>query len=294
MRVQAILICALLAHANQAGPAPAPGGARHELDVQGHRGCRGLMPENSMPAFERALELGVTTLEMDVQATADRVLVVHHDARLEPGRCFGPDGRKVRGAPLRSLTVAQLVGVDCGRKSNRSFPRQTRTTASIPRLAEVLELARGASYPVRVSIEIKLQDEKSLGPAEMADRVVAEVRAHGLVSRAIVQSFSPVALRAVGDLEPAISRAVLVRSRESYDRLLEESGAGILSPKYAGLTESDVQRMQARGVVVIPWTVNKPEAIRRMLDWGVDGIISDYPDVVLEILSEPETGDRQD
>jgi len=288
MRIPVQLLSALLVQLMLAAPAP---GSDRELDLQGHRGCRGLMPENSISAFQKAIDLGVTTLELDLQTTGDRVLVVHHDAKLDPGRCVDSDGRKVRGTPFRKLSWSQLDGIDCGVSGDRGFPRQERVPAPIPRLAEVLALARDARYPVRLNIEIKLQDKKNRSARELAALVVEEVQSHGLVARTIVQSFSPEALAAVGEIESGISLAALVRAREDYDQALERSGADILSPRFTGLREADVRRMQQRGIAVIPWTVNKPEAIRRMLDWGVDGIISDYPDIVLDILAERRDGE---
>jgi glycerophosphoryl diester phosphodiesterase len=279
------LVAGLLA-IGLAPPAAAAEPPRTELDVQGHRGCRGLMPENSMPAFRHALELGVTTLELDVQSTGDRVLVVQHDAKLVAERCVGPDGRRVEPTPLRRLTWDQLQGIDCGRVGHRDFPEQELVSAPIPRLDEVLALAEEAGYPVRLSIEIKQQDAHGPSAEELAEPLVAALRRHGLVQRTIVQSFHAEALLAVRALEPALALAILVRNRGAYDRELERSGAGILSPKHRALRKEDVERMQRRGVAVIPWTVNRPDAIRRLIDWGVDGIISDYPDRVLAALRE--------
>ena len=271
-----------------AGAGPSDSG--HALDVQGHRGCRGLMPENSMPAFRKALELGVTTLELDVHSTADQVLVVHHDAKLNSKRCVDASGSKVRGTALHQLTWEQLQGIDCGRAGTSAFPEQERVAAPIPRLDEVLALAVAAAYPVRVSVEIKASGAKGPSIEEIAGLLVDALRRHDLVQRAIVQSFSAEALVAVHEIEPALTLAILIRDRGSYDRALERSGAGVLSPKAGGLLESDVRRFQERGIAVIPWTVNRPAMIRRMIDWSVDGIVSDYPDQVIEILNETDSG----
>jgi glycerophosphoryl diester phosphodiesterase len=263
-------------------PALAP-----ELDIQGHRGCRGLMPENTLPAFAKALELGVTTLELDIQATRDRVLVVYHDQRLDAKRCMHDDGRKVSKKPFKDLLYEQLNDIDCGSRPHAGFLEQQRVPgARIPRLDEVLTLARDADYPVRLSIEIKLQKPGHALPVrDIAELLVGAVREHGLSDRTIVQSFAPSALAAVRDLDPTLARAILVRNRGRYASVVEESGATILSPKYTGLQEGDVRHFQSRGIPVIPWTVNQVADIRRMLDWGVEGIISDYPDRVIELRS---------
>ena len=264
-------------------------GSSRALDVQGHRGCRGLMPENSMPAFRKALDLGVTTLELDVHSTSDGVLVAHHDPTLNSKRCVDADGRQVRGTPLYKLTWDQIDGIDCGQTGSSAFPEQERVRATIPRLDEVLALAGEAGYPVRFSIEIKAKDAKGPSVAKVAGLLVDAVRSHGLVQRTIVQSFSADALVAVHEIEPALALAILVRSNAAYDKALERSGANILSPKVTELREGDVRRLQEQGVLVIPWTVNRPEVIRRMIDWNVDGIISDYPDRVIEALRESDS-----
>ncbi len=267
-------------------PLPLPDVGR--LDVQGHRGCRGLLPENSLPAFERALELGVSTLELDLQVTRDRVLVVHHDQRLDSRRCVYDDGSAVPERAIRDLPAADLATIDCGRRPDRRFPGQRAVPGTrIPRFGQVLELARRAPYPVRLNVEIKLQRrELGIPPDEFAALVVAAVRRAGLQGRTTVQSFRPEALRAVGRLAPELALAILVERRRDYERRLRDSGASILSPAFRGLRRGDVRRLRARGIPVIPWTVNDPGQMRRLIRWGVDGIISDYPDRVQAVLAD--------
>ena len=134
-----------------------------------------------------------------------------------------------------------------------------------------------------------MQGSHSEGAATELARVIVEaIRARELVERTIVQSFQAEALSAVAELAPELDRAILVRSPSAYDREVERSRATILSPRHDGLTRAAVERFQQRGIAVIPWTVNEPNAIETMISWGVDGIISDYPDRVLEILGGSE------
>jgi glycerophosphoryl diester phosphodiesterase len=276
-----VLLLFCLCGAWAAGDAPA-------LDIQGHRGCRGLFPENTLPAFEHALELRVTTLELDLQVTRDRVLVVHHDPRLNGKLCNRADGRSVEATPIRELLVEDLAEIDCGTRRAPGFPEQkTVPGARIPRLDQVLALAHDAAYPVRLSVEIKAQEKNDrVSSAEFAELLVGQLREHGLSERTIVQSFSVEALQAVREIAPDLERALLIRKRGRYDAAFAESGATILSPKHTALRREDVQRFREQGVPVIPWTVNAPEDIRRLVEWGVDGIISDYPDRVIEIARE--------
>jgi glycerophosphoryl diester phosphodiesterase len=258
-----------------------------DLDIQGHRGCRGLRPENTLPAFERALELQVATLEMDIHATRDRILVVHHDPRLNTKLCVRTDGSKLSATPFDKLDYADLSNVDCGARPNPKFPQQLPVPgARIPTLTEVLRLAASADYPVRVSIEIKMQMKRTdLSTTDLARLVIESVEQHGLESRTIVQSFDAAALAAVRELAPEIPRAYLVRDR-NYQKQIDDGTATIISPKHVSLRQDDVARLQGQGIPVIPWTVNSPKDIRRLITWGVDGIISDYPDRVIGARQE--------
>jgi glycerophosphoryl diester phosphodiesterase len=255
------------------------------FDVQGHRGARGLRPENTLPAFEKAIELGVTTLELDLQVTADRRLVVRHDPRPERKLCRYDDGRPAPRALFRELRLDELDGIDCGGRRDPDYPEQILAPgARIPTLEQVFDLAREAPYPVALNVEIKRKKPADTVPMrEFAALVVEALRAPGLEGRVMVQSFDPEVLRAVAELDPEIPLALLVRDRGKYRSLMEESGADVLSPRARGLKEEDVLFFRSRGIRVIPWTVNEEEDMRRLMEWGVDGIITDYPDRLLAL-----------
>ena len=263
------------------------------LDVQGHRGCRGLLPENTLPAFREAIALGVTTLELDVHGTRDRVLVVHHDASPSAKLCRRGDGTSAGKAPFSSRRYEEVARLDCGSRAAAGFPAQrTVPGARIPRLDEVLELARDAPYPVRVSIEVKLQKrEQALPLTELAKLVVDALSRHGLAARAMVQSFDPELLVEIRRVAPELPRSLLVRGSGGFERWIDDGTATVLSPKFGKVTRESVAALQSRGVAVIPWTVNETEDIRRLIDWGIDGIISDYPDRVLAVLAERDADD---
>ncbi len=131
---------------------PVTVGGSPGLDVQGHRGCRGLRPENTLPAFEKALELGVTTLEMDIQTTSDRVLVVSHDQHFDAKRCISDAGDSVPRETFKDLRFEQLAQIDCGSRPSSRFPEQKPVPgAGIPRLEQVFDLARAATRTIRFS-----------------------------------------------------------------------------------------------------------------------------------------------
>lgn len=243
------------------------------------------MPENTLAAFARALELGVTTLELDLQVTRDRIVVVYHDQWLDPERCIRDDGRPLAPRRLKDVGWADLEGIDCGSLDHPGFPGQQRVPgARIPRFVDVLDLAGDAAYPVRLNAEIKLQNPDDGVPVrEFAQLVVDTLRGRAISRRVTIQSFRARALVAVHRLDPGIPLAVLVSDPADYDRVVRESGADVLSPDFRKLRRRHVERFRARGLRVVPWTVNDPEDIRRAIDWGVDGVISDYPGRAIEI-----------
>lgn len=263
------------------------------FDVQGHRGARGHAPENTLPGFERALAFGVTTFELDVGVSRDGVVVIHHDRRLNPDLARAPDGRWV-AAPtplIRELDFEELQRYDVGRirpgsEYARGFPHQQPLDgARIAALSELLERYRTGS--VRFNIELKLLAEaadETLAPAPFARAVMAVVRKAGMEPRCTLQSFDWRAVKVVEREAPGIATAYLTEREDSDPRKVGAAGARTWSPDFRALDAAAVAAARALRLRVIPWTVNEPGDIRRMLELGVDGIISDYPDRVLEAL----------
>lgn len=260
------------------------------LDVQGHRGARGHLPENTLPAFSLAIEMGVTTLELDVGITSDDVVVVHHDRRLNPDVARGPEGQWVRApAPtIRSLSYRELEKYDVGRIRPGSeyasrFPRQQPVDgARIPRLADLFSLA--GKTAVRFNIELKLlptHPDETLAPEPFARAVIAEVRKAGMAARSTLQSFDWRAVKVVEREAPEIATAYLTEARHSDVAKVRAAGAKIWSPDYRALSKSALDEAHAGGMRVVVWTVNEPGDIARLIGWGVDGVISDYPDRVI-------------
>ena len=285
------------------------------FDLEGHRGARGLAPENTLPAFAQALSIGVTTLELDAGVTEDGVVVVCHDRRLNRDIARGPDGRWLTGRTraIRELTFHELQRYDIGRirpgsDYSKRFQDQRRMDGvRIPRLADVFALVRHArNDAVRFNIETKLSPlapEDTIGPEEFARALIEVVRANGMAGRTIVQSFDWRTLAVVQREAPEIATSYLTEQQQANDtigaaqeatspwtggiryrdhgsvpRMVKAAGGAIWSPSYRDLTEALVKEAQALGLKVLPWTVNDPSDMDRLIGWGVDGIISDYPD----------------
>jgi glycerophosphoryl diester phosphodiesterase len=265
------------------------------FDLQGHRGARGHAPENTLPGFERALAIGVDTLELDVGVTRDQVVVIHHDRRLNPDLARGPDGKWVSApAPtIHSLTLEQLQTYDVGRirpgsEYARRYPQQKPVDGTrIPKLEALFSLTRGKK--IGFNIETKLVPEapdETLAPEPFARALIAEVRRAGVAGRTTIQSFDFRTLAVVQREAPEIATAYLTSGKkgEAVPRMVHEAKGAIWSPNFQDLDLRTLAVAHELRVKVIPWTVNQPADIRRVLEMKVDGVISDYPDRVLEEL----------
>ena len=293
------------------------------IEIQGHRGARGLLPENTIPAFERAIELGVDVLELDLGMTRDGVPVVHHDRAIDPDRTRDAAGAWLAppGPFLNTLNLAELSAFDVGRAAPESpvaerFPDQVpRDGARVPTLAEVLALGRrpGAGA-IRFNIETKvtpLAPEETAGPEEFARAVVEVLRAEGMLHRADLQSFDWRVLREARKLAPDLGTVCLTAERrwidnvlrgrpgsspwtagldiEAFDgsvpRMVKAAGCAVWSPYYRDLTEGTLAEAHALGLRVVVWTVNEADDMLALARLGVDGIITDYPDRAIEALA---------
>lgn len=303
---------ALLAPGQRANGTDAPWPA---FDLQGHRGARGMEPENSLPAFEAALGAGVSTLEMDVGMTADGVLVVHHGRRLDPDRTRDPDGAWLEEPTpaLRQLNAADLANYDIGwsRPGSRiaqKFRRQEiHADLRIPTLAAVLARAEARSGgAIRYNIEIKtspLAPDETAPPDVMADALAAAIIEAGVASRATVQSFDWRGLRRVQKIAPGIATVYLTAERPWLDnvargqpgvspwtagidvddldgsipRAIKAAGGSVWSPYFRDLRGADLAEAHRLGLRVVVWTVNDVNQMQSLIAAGVDGIITDFP-----------------
>lgn len=292
------------------------------FDLQGHRGARGLAPENTLAAFRKALEIGVTTLELDLAMTRDGALVVSHDPALNPDIVRGPNGQwlSAPGPAINTLTLAELKRYDIGRVNPRSrYARQLSEQVAVdgerfPTLKEVVDLARGSGKSVRFNIETKLRPDR---PAEapppdvFAKAVVDFWRSEQIATVAAVQSFDWRTLVEVKRLAPDIRTVCLTIQQDSFDnvqkgrpgpspwtagldvdelagsvpRLVQRAGCAVWSPFYPELTSESLREAAALGLDVIPWTVNEKADMARLIDLGVQGIITDYPDRLRQVMT---------
>jgi len=287
------------------------------FDLQGHRGARGLAPENSLPAFEQALETGVDTLELDIGLTADGVVVVSHDPYLNPLIVRDANGQWLEGARgplLKALTFAQLQAYELGR-IKPGTPYATQFSTQVPRdgtrfiaLAALFDRvkARGADK-VRFNIETKIdptRPDDTVAPEAMVQALLKVIRDAGMEQRVTLQSFDWRTLQLAQKLAPAIPTAYLSFQNANNDTIsdgrwtagfkraehaslpamVKAAGGAIWSPNGGAVTQELVQQAQALGLKVLPWTINNPAEMDKLVGWGVDGIITDYPDRLRAVL----------
>lgn len=255
------------------------------IEVHGHRGARAIYPENTIAGFAYAIDAGADAIELDAHVTRDGVLVVAHDPHISPANCTGP----YVGVAIHQLTLAQIRECDCGSWKNPHFPMQRITPgARIPTLEEVLRLADRGNF--RFDIEIKsFPDHPDWSPAPdtSASMVADAVREQHLDQQVVVQSFDFRVLRAMKRLAPEIRLAALWEgSARPFVATVRSADADIASPQFRLVTPDEVSSAHDADLRVIPWTANTADDWRRLIDAGVDGIITDDPAGLIAYLSE--------
>ncbi|WP_430466580.1 glycerophosphodiester phosphodiesterase family protein [Winogradskyella ouciana] len=266
-----------------------------KLDVQGHRGCRGLLPENSLPAFEKAIDLGVHTLELDIAITKDKEVVVSHEPFISRFTCVNPEGNEIpeemdMAYNLYHMTHEEIKQFDCGSKFHPSYPEQEKLKTYKPLLSEVFEMDKVKESEVKFNIEIKSKP-KYYGiytphPKEYVKIVLDEIEDKGLFNRVNLQSFDLAILEEVKKQSPKMRVALLIDEDENIATKLAELSykPEIISPYFELLTSHDlIMNYQDKGYKIIPWTINEEQDMFKMLRWNIDGIITDYPDRLIEI-----------
>jgi glycerophosphoryl diester phosphodiesterase len=260
--------------------------AANKILVHGHRGARAVLPENTMPAFEYAIGVGVDVLELDLAVTKDNVLVVSHDPHVNPTICKDVQGK----VAIRDLTFAELERFDCGARQNPLFPKQKPVPGTrIPKLDDVLALADRGKFHFNVETKIFAKyPELTPSPEEFARLVLDAVKKRRLIDRVILQSFDFRTLHAMKKLEPRMRLSALFEtaSSKSFTEIAREAGARIVSPKYPLVTKAEVDAAHAAGLQVVPWTANTREDWAKLADAGVDAIISDDPAELIAYLKE--------
>ncbi|KAA3625139.1 MAG: glycerophosphodiester phosphodiesterase [Flavobacterium sp.] len=276
------------------------------IDLQGHRGFRGLMPENTIPGFLKALEIGVSTLEMDLAVSADGQLIVSHEPYFSHEISTDPQGNYISEENelehnIFKMPYAEIRKYDVGLRTHPRFPEQKKIAAFKPLLNDViLEVERAALQHDHAkpyyNIEIKrypIGDEiyhpNAQDFAQLVSEVLEKMSKDGkndLKERIIIQSFDSESLQAVRKIDPDLRLAFLVENNASAQQNLDVLGftPEVYSPAYRLVNEELVKFCKKNSMDLIPWTVNLKQEMVHLIEFGVDGIITDYPNILKELL----------
>ncbi len=283
------------------------------FDLQGHRGARGLFPENTLEGFRDTIALGVNTIEIDVTLSADGVVMIHHDPTINPNTTRDANGQFLvgRGPAIRSLALENLQRYDIGRLNpaleyGRQYPQQAGCDGlRIPTLTDLLNL----DSRIWLNIEMKTfppgrgpegAEQAPPGP-EVADAVLELVEHMGALDRVTIQSFDWTGVRRAAQTHPQVHRAYLTEAKTVQDSRLwwggvtvEDFGGSVpraikaegesWSAHHVALTRELIEEAHALGVSVTPWTVNDPADMDRLIGWGIDGMITDRPDLARDVM----------
>lgn len=267
-----------------------------EFDWQGHRGARGLVPENTVPAFLKALSLNVRTLEMDAAISQNGDVIISHEPWFSHEISTTPDGEAVsdeseKNYLIHQMTTEDIREFDVGSRGNARFPEQEKMAIHKPTLEEVVTAvnkycAEHNQESPYYNIEIKSRPEWDVElapiPAKFAKILLAEVNRLGIHDKACIQSFDPRSLLAVNALDKTIMTAYLIENINPFAENMEKLDfiPTIYSPYFQLVTDTLVEQVHTKGMDLIPWTINKVEDMKRLKALGVDGIITDYPNLI--------------
>ena len=273
-----------------------------KLDIQGHRGARGLMPENSIPAFKKALDFRVSTLELDVCVTGDGQLVVSHEPWMSPEICMMTDGSHIpetknRAINMFQMTYEEIKSYDCGSKHNARFPEQQKMTIHKPILVDMIKEVEAYGNQIgyrnfNYNIEIKsLPEGDNIYhpiPSVFSELVFNTLDSLIGWNRVTIQSFDFRVLQYLHESHPEIRLAALVENTRPWAENIESLGftPSIYSPYHKLLDKQNVSEMHEKGMAIIPWTVNNLDEMKVLIAFGVDGIITDYPNIAADLTTE--------
>lgn len=267
---------------------------KKNIDYQGHRGCRGLIPENTIPGFLHALDLGVTTLEMDVVITKDHQVICSHEPWFSHEISLDSKGIEIKEVDEKNhkiygMSYADSCSYDVGLKPHPRFPDQKTLPIQKPLLKDVIDKAENYAREMdRVlpyyNIETKSTPEGDgifhPSPEKFSDLLLEIIYDKGVTERTIVQSFDNRTLKYIHKKNPNINLALLIENEESIEHNLRDLGFNpdIYSPDFSLVNAELIAFCQRNKIKVVPWTVNEISDMKKLISMGVDGLISDYPD----------------
>jgi glycerophosphoryl diester phosphodiesterase len=259
----------------------------NKLEIHGHRGARSIYPENSSLAFDYAMSIGVDVLEMDLNMSKDKNIVIYHDRTINSKLCNG------LSLPIKELTLSQIKEYDCGIVQNKDFKEQHTSNEKIPTFVELLEWINKSNHSnkntIKLNIEIKTTSELDTDSEviEFANMLISILNKYNIKDRIIIQSFDERALKAIKSIEPSIKLSLLIEDPKiDMIKLAKKLNVNIISPYEALLNKELVKEIHDNGFKVLPWNINSVERLQEMIDMNVDGVISDYPKEMIDYINK--------
>lgn len=292
-----LLLCCMACSSQIALPVSSSGDGSGGFDKQGHRGCRGLMPENTWPAMKTALDLGVTTLEMDAVITKDKKVVLSHEPWFSHEITTKPDGefiyeREERKFNINWMTYEDVKTFDVGLKPHPRFPKQEKIKVVKPLLSEVIDSVREYMktrrrpfpfYNIETKTNPGFDGVFNPKPEEFVELLMNVIKEKGIEEQVIIQSFDFRTLQYLHQKYPSIKTAMLIEDTDtrSFAEQIKALGfhPSIYSPAYPLVNDKLIKDCHKLNIRIIPWTVNTKKEIDKLKKMGVDGIITDYPDL---------------
>lgn len=274
--------------------------SQNQLDIEGHRGWRGLYPENTTVAFVEAVKLGANSIELDVMVSKDGKLLISHDPHLNPSICYTPSGSPVTAAnkkdyALYHMNYSEIEKCDCGSRGNPKFPEQHKMAAFKPLLSDMIDSVenyiRLHHLPeIHYNIEIKSfphgDNRLHPMPAVISAMLYPLLKQKNLLSHCTVQSFDVRSLQEIKRIDSTVHIGLLIANFKSFKKNLKRLGftPNTYSPIYLLVSKKLIRKCHAKNVRIVPWTVESEKKMIKLKAMGVDGLITDYPDRAIKVL----------
>ncbi len=273
-----------------------------EIDWQGHRGARGLLPENTIPSFLKALEYPVKTLELDVVVSKDNEIIISHEPWFSAHFCSKPDSSFITSQDEKNLLIMEMAyeeikTYDCGSRGNENFPEQKKMKVFKPSLKDMVSSIESYCstnnrelpfYNIEIKSQTSYYDTLVPNPSNFVQLILEAIKETGIYNRCNLQSFDINVLNEIHKQDPKIPVAYLIETLKSFEENLKllDFAPDIYSPYHIFVNEELVKNVHAKNMKLIPWTVNEVERMKELIDLGVDGIITDYPNRIDLAVSE--------
>lgn len=264
------------------------GNNNHNVEIQGHRGARGNYPENTLSAFRYAIENDVQTLELDLQMTKDKEIIIYHNKQIDTSICDGPSVR------IKDLSLREIQKYDCGSKQNPNFPQQKIVVGErIPSFKELIEMVQNEYYYKSIKMNVEIKTEQNIDTDEevyeFTNKLIEIINQNKLQNKITIQSLDTRALEYVKQIDSKIKTSFLIENQPINDEIIQlakKLNVQIISPDYHLIDKNVVDKIKQHGFEVLPWTINDVATLTKNINYGVNGIITDYPKKMKDYLSE--------